>query len=105
LTPPQFAALVKLRDVGETSQNQLGTLVATDGATIKGVIDRLKRRGLVELRPHAIDRRRLLVRLTGEGRRTVEALIPAAERGTQETLAPLTASEAATLVALLSRIA
>ena len=30
LTPPQFAALAKLADVGETSQNQLGSLVAMD---------------------------------------------------------------------------
>ena len=42
LTPPQFAALAKLNDVGETSQNQLGALIAMDAATIKGVIDRLK---------------------------------------------------------------
>ena len=49
LTPPQFAALAKLHDVGETSQNQLGTLIAMDAATVKGVIDRLKARGLVEL--------------------------------------------------------
>ena len=33
LTPPQFAALAKLRDVGETSQNQLGQLIAMDAAT------------------------------------------------------------------------
>ena len=45
LTPPQFAALAKLRDVGETSQNQLGQLIAMDAATVKGVIDRLKARG------------------------------------------------------------
>ena len=49
LTPPQFAALAKLHDVGETSQNQLGSMVAMDAATIKGVIERLKARGLVEI--------------------------------------------------------
>ncbi|TIT59865.1 MAG: MarR family transcriptional regulator, partial [Mesorhizobium sp.] len=57
LTPPQFAALAKLRDVGETSQNQLGTLIAMDAATVKGVIDRLKARGLVELSRHEVDKR------------------------------------------------
>ena len=50
LTPPQFAALAKLSDVGETSQNQLGQLIAMDAATVKGVIDRLKSRGLVHFR-------------------------------------------------------
>jgi len=105
LTPPQFAALVMLRDAGETSQNQLGTMVAMDAATIKGVIDRLKLRGLVELSPHGEDRRRLMVRLSEEGRRVVETLLPTARRITAETLSPLSPREAATLVRLLSKIA
>ena len=93
LTPPQFAALAKLADVGETSQNQLGSLVAMDAATVKGVIDRLKTRGLVELTRHDIDKRRLLVSLTAEGRATVERLIPLAQQITTETLAPLSQKE------------
>src|SRR6185295_18828677 len=64
LTPPQFAALAKLNDVGETSQNQLGALIAMDAATIKGVIDRLRARGLVEVGKHEVDKRRLMVGLT-----------------------------------------
>ncbi len=105
LTPPQFAALAKLADVGETSQNQLGSLIAMDAATVKGVIDRLKARGLVELTKHDIDKRRLLVSLTSEGRQTVERLIPLAEQITAETLAPLSPKEAAGLLKLLAKIA
>jgi len=105
LTPPQFAALAKLADVGETSQNQLGNLIAMDAATVKGVIDRLKARGLVELTKHDADKRRLLVNLTAEGRETVERLIPLAEQITAETLQPLSLKEATTLLKLLSRIA
>jgi DNA-binding MarR family transcriptional regulator len=105
LTPPQFATLAKLADVGETSQNQLGNLVAMDAATVKGVIDRLKARGLVELTKHDVDKRRLLVSLTAEGRETVERLIPAAQQITAETLAPLSPKEAATLLRLLGKIA
>ena len=105
LTPPQFAALAKLADVGETSQNQLGQLIAMDAATVKGVIDRLKARGLVELTRHEVDRRRLLVSLTAEGREAVQRLIPAAEQITAETLASLSAKEAATLMKLLAKLA
>jgi DNA-binding MarR family transcriptional regulator len=105
MTPPQFAALAKLADVGETSQNQLGNLIAMDAATVKGVIDRLKARGLVELTKHDADKRRLLVNLTPEGRETVERLIPLAEQITAETLQPLSPKEATTLLKLLSRIA
>ena len=105
LTPPQFAALAKLHDAGETSQNQLGVLIAMDAATVKGVIDRLKARGLVELSKHEADKRRLLVNLTAEGRDTIERLIPLAQEITEETLAPLTAREAATFLRLLAKIA
>ncbi|RJT42468.1 MarR family transcriptional regulator [Mesorhizobium waimense] len=105
LTPPQFAALAKLHDVGETSQNQLGTLIAMDAATVKGVIDRLKARGLVELSKHEVDKRRLLVNLTAEGREAIERLIPLARDITAETLAPLSAKEAATFMRLLSKLA
>jgi len=105
LTPPQFAALAKLADVGETSQNQLGSLIAMDAATVKGVIDRLKARGLVELTRHDVDRRRLMVSLTAEGRETVERLVPVAEEISAETLSPLSPRDAAALLRLLAKIA
>jgi DNA-binding MarR family transcriptional regulator len=105
LTPPQFAALAKLRDVGETSQNQLGSLIAMDAATVKGVIDRLKARGLVELSRHEVDKRRLLVNLTADGREAIERLIPLARDITQETLAPLSAREAQVFMKLLAKLA
>lgn len=105
LTPPQFAALAKLHDIGETSQNQLGTLIAMDAATVKGVIDRLKARGLVEVSKHEVDKRRLLVNLTAQGREAIERLIPLARAITEETLAPLSAKEAATFMRLLAKLA
>jgi DNA-binding MarR family transcriptional regulator len=105
LTPPQFAALAKLHDIGVTSQNQLGSMIAMDAATIKGVIERLKARGLVEVEKHESDRRRLMVMLTLDGRETVERLLPLAREITAETLSPLSAKDAATLVKLLSKIA
>ncbi len=104
LTPPQFATLARLHEIGEASQNQLGSLVAMDAATIKGVIDRLKARGLVVLTSHAEDRRRLVVSLTEEGRAAIEAMLPLAVQITAETLSPLNAREAATLARLLAKI-
>ncbi|BCG91583.1 MarR family winged helix-turn-helix transcriptional regulator [Mesorhizobium sp. 131-2-1] len=105
LTPPQFAALAKLHDIGESSQNQLGTFIAMDAATVKGVIDRLKARGLVEVSKHEVDKRRLLVNLTAQGREAIERLIPLARAITEETLAPLSAKEAATFMRLLAKLA
>lgn len=105
LTPQQFAALAKLREVGRTSQNQLGSLIAMDAATVKGVIDRLKARGYVELRRNDEDRRRLMVGLTETGRQVVETLLPLAQKVSHETLSPLSRGEAALLLRLLSKLA
>lgn len=104
LTPPQFATLARLAEVGETSQNQLGQLVAMDAATIKGVIDRLKARGYVALTRHAEDKRRLVVSLTPQGRAAVDALLPRAHAVTRETIAPLSAREVDALMRLLAKI-
>lgn len=104
LTPPQFAVLAKLGELGTCSQNQLGQLVAMDAATIKGVIDRLKTRDLVALAPDDNDKRRLLVSMTEDGRQTLAGLIPSAREITEETLLPLTAKEAETFVRLLAKL-
>src|SRR5258708_20722561 len=58
LTPTQYAALVKIGDVEEISQNHLGRLTAMDPATSQGVIRRLEARGLITLRPDPNDRPR-----------------------------------------------
>lgn len=104
LTPPQFAALAMLAEQGEMSQSQLGQLVAMDGATIKGVIDRLNARGLVAVDKDKDDRRRLLVNLTERGRAAVAVLIEQAQAISAETLSPLNETEAETLIRLLGRI-
>jgi DNA-binding MarR family transcriptional regulator len=105
LTPPQFAALAMLAEVGETSQNQLGQLVAMDAATAKGVVDRLASRGYVTVNKDSSDKRRLLVALTPEGRGAYEKLVPLAASITRTTLAPLNERDAAALVRLLAKIA
>lgn len=104
VTTMQWAALAKLAEIGPTSQNLLGRLTAMDVATIKGVVDRLSRRGLLDTVPAPDDARRRLVRLTDEGERFVVAGMPTAIAITEETLAPLSRKERATLVALLAKL-
>lgn len=105
LTPTQWAVLAKLRECGPCSQNLLGRQTAMDAATIKGVIDRLTKRGFTATTPDPADGRRLLVALTQEGAAVYERGKPMAERITAATLAPLTEAERLTFVALLRRLA
>lgn len=105
LTPMQFAALVKLHDVGPCSQNSLGRQTAMDVATIKGVVSRLQARGLVDKTNNPDDRRMHLVALTAEGRALVERLIPEAREVSDRTLEPLSAQERATFMRLLGKLA
>src|SRR5271165_1461531 len=105
LTPTQWAALAKLRECGPCSQNLLGRHTAMDAATIKGVIDRLTRRGFTTIRPDPRDGRRLLVALTQAGSYLYGRAAPIAALITQKTLEPLDKNERSTLVALLRRLA
>lgn len=104
LTPLQFAALMKLADVGETSQNHLGRLTAMDAATMQGVIKRLIARGLIERRPDPDDRRRLLLTLTPDGTALVAEATGRGHLITDQTLDPLSAGERQTFLKLLRRL-
>jgi MarR family transcriptional regulator, lower aerobic nicotinate degradation pathway regulator len=104
LTPTQWAALAKLHEIGPCSQNLLGRLTAMDGATVKGVVDRLTRRGLTATRPDPEDGRRLVVEATEAGRELVERTSPRALAISEETLAPLSEAERETLLGLLRKL-
>jgi DNA-binding MarR family transcriptional regulator len=104
LTPTQFAALAKLKDEGELSQNHLGRLTAMDPATIQGVIRRLIDRDLILTRADETDKRRMLLRLAPEGEALITRLIGKARQVTEQTLSPLSAEERATIITLLSKL-
>ena len=104
LTPTQYAALVKIADLGEVSQNHLGRLTAMDPATSQGVIRRLEARGLITQRPDPDDRRRTLLSLSPAGRRLVPTAVARGRAITAATLAPLEADEQATLLRLLRKL-
>lgn len=104
LTPPQFSVVAKLLEIGPTSQNYLGRLVAFDQATIKGIVDRLSARGIVELCPDPSDKRRRAVVLTQAGAKLAERAVKIAKEITKQTVEPLTSAEQQTLVRLLKKL-
>jgi len=104
LTPTQFAALAKLCELGPTSQNALGRHTAMDAATVKGVVDRLRKKGLVASTADPVDQRRIVVAPTPAGKALFHALVPTAHDITQATLAPLNSEERAQFLALLKKL-
>lgn len=104
VTPMQFAALAKLDEVGPTSQNQLGRLIAMDPATTFSVIGRLVRRGWVAQAPDAGDARLVILSLTGQGKASVGEMKAIAAEVSRRTLAPLSEQETAQFLELLRRL-
>lgn len=103
-TPTQFATLARLHEHGAVSQNHLGRLTAMDSATIKGVVERLRARGLVSLRPDPEDQRKRLVQLTAKGKSAFLEALPRALAAREETIAPLSGEEVRLFETLLSRL-
>ncbi len=104
LTTAQYFALARLEEVGRLSQNHLGRLTAMDPATIQGVIQRLKARGLVERSADKNDRRRKVLNLTASGHSTVERLRDLAQKANDAILAPLNPGEREVFLRLLKRL-
>lgn len=104
VTPMQFATMAKLQEAGALSQNALGRLVAMDAATIKGVVERLGRMGLIKTENDKTDRRRTIVSLTQKGRQRLAELLDHAAEISEETLAPLSDSEQAVFLHLLRKL-
>lgn len=104
ITPTQYAALVKLHDLGELSQNHLGRLTAMDPATTQGVMRRLLDRELIAARSDPDDKRRTLLSLSPKGRELIGRLMANGPLISDETLKPLNEQERKTLLALLARI-
>ncbi len=104
LTSTQFAALAKLCELGAVSQNELGRHTAMDAATIKGVVDRLKKRALVTTRNDKDDQRRLYIEPTKSGRAMFEENKQNALEITEATLQDLNSKERKMFLKLLTRI-
>jgi DNA-binding MarR family transcriptional regulator len=104
LSSVQFAALVKVRDEGRVSQNQLGRLVHLDPVTIMGVINRLADRDLIQRTADAADKRRTLLSITATGLKLLEDMQPAGHQVSADTLEPLDEAERAQFLQLLGKL-
>ena len=103
LTPVQYAALTTVGIQPGIDQATLAGLIAYDRTTITGVVDRLAQKGLLVRQPSRTDRRAHALRITNEGRRTLDGIEPAVEAAQRTILRGLSKAEAATLMRLLRK--
>jgi MarR family transcriptional regulator, lower aerobic nicotinate degradation pathway regulator len=104
VTPTQFAVLAKLLEEDTISQNQLGRLVGMDAATTKGVVDRLRAKGLVRRIKSTSDMRRLEILLTPQGRAFAQQAVQTAATISAATAQNLTRRELERLLELLDKL-
>lgn len=104
LTAVQFAVLSANRRLGPSSISDLGKATAIDGATVRGIIERLQARGLVELQANPDDRRKSIVELTERARTLLDQTTPTAARISELTMADLNAVERVAVLHLLRKL-
>jgi len=104
LGPLHAATLMRLADVGATSQQELIGVLATDASALVAILNNLEGDGLVERRRDPIDRRRHIVEITPEGVTAVCAVERAVAEVEHDAFAALTADEIEQLHTLLSRL-
>jgi DNA-binding MarR family transcriptional regulator len=104
ITPTQFAVLCAVKDCGPCSLTVIGRRIVMDLATIRGIIERLHKRGLVSFSRDDTDRRQVIARLEPKGRELIERIIPSAQKITEVTVQKLTVAERVALQYLLEKI-
>jgi DNA-binding MarR family transcriptional regulator len=104
LTAAQFVTLCAVREHKTCSLNEIVKTTAIDQATIRGVVDRLKTRGLVAVSADPSDGRKLLVRATSQGLTLIDRTVPFAKDVTERTYGELNPAERVALTFLLRKM-
>jgi DNA-binding MarR family transcriptional regulator len=104
LTSTQFVTLCALSDHGPCSQRELVEATAIDQATIRGIIDRLQARGLLQVLRDESDGRKVVMSMTSEGKHLLAAMLPRGPLISEQTMEPLNPAERVALLYLLRKL-
>ena len=101
LNPYHHAILALLEGSAPETQAEIADALGYDRGTMVGLLDELEEQTLVERKRDPDDRRRQLVRITSDGKRTLGKLRALSTRLEDEFFAPLDAEQREQLHALL----
>jgi len=104
ITPPQFEVLLTLWEKDGLALNEVGKLLARDGPTITGIIDRLEQKQLVLRKRNANDRRCIQVMLTPKARGMKDEMTSRLQDSLQKILGDLTRLEMEQLESILTKM-
>jgi MarR family transcriptional regulator, organic hydroperoxide resistance regulator len=104
VTPQQWAVLNRLWEQDGLSQAELAERTFKDPPNTARILVRLERKGLVTRAPDPADRRVQLVRLTEEGHRLREVLVPLARAVLARALRGIPPGEVAATLDVLRRV-
>ena len=105
LTAVQYAALVAIGAHPGIDATRLSEIIYFDRSTIGDVLDRMEGKDWIRRASTPTDRRIKLLRLSPAGQSVLQQVEPGIRRIQERLLAPLTATEAKTLIRLLGRMA
>jgi MarR family transcriptional regulator, lower aerobic nicotinate degradation pathway regulator len=105
LHPYHHAILIALDQGAHETQGSIADALGYDRGQLVGLLDELEERGLVERQRDPNDRRRHLVQLTAEGKRTLRRLRALARELDAAFLEPLSDAERDKLHTLLLKLA
>ena len=104
LCQSDFGVMEALLHKGPLPVKALGEKVLLTSGSMTAAIDRLERRGWVARGDDPQDRRSRIVRLTPDGRKTIQALFRTHERDLEQAAARLSHSERTELMRLLRKL-
>lgn len=105
LEPGEFALMRAVSASDGEPQNALAERLHISPSWMVAIVDQLERRGLLERRPHARDRRVRNLHLTAAGKKLLKQAERRAEQFDRQVSDPLTEPELQQLLDLLQRIA